>query len=88
MIKWKKPSGLEIETNDMEATVVYCESLGWKRVKAMKLPVEPVVLPVGHVAPPVETLEEPQAEAIATPVETPEEPQAAEEPRRRRPPAG
>lgn len=31
MIKWVKPNGLEIETNDMTATIEYCESLGWKR---------------------------------------------------------
>lgn len=31
MIKWIKPSGLEIETNDMEETILYCEDLGWKR---------------------------------------------------------
>ena len=29
-IVWTKPSGLEIETNDMEETVKYAESLGWK----------------------------------------------------------
>lgn len=27
---WIKPSGLEIETNDLKATVKYCKSLGWK----------------------------------------------------------
>lgn len=31
MIKWTKTNGQEIETNDLEATVEYCESLGWKR---------------------------------------------------------
>ncbi len=31
MIIWTKPSGMEIETNDMAATVAYCEGLGWKR---------------------------------------------------------
>lgn len=30
-ISWTKPSGLEIVTNDMPATVEYCESLGWER---------------------------------------------------------
>lgn len=30
-IKWIKPNGNEIETNDLPATVDYCESLGWKR---------------------------------------------------------
>lgn len=31
-IRWKKPSGLEIETNDLDTTVKYCESLGWQRI--------------------------------------------------------
>ncbi len=31
-MKWKKPSGLEIETNELDATVKYCESLGWERM--------------------------------------------------------
>lgn len=38
-ITWTKPSGLTIETNDMEATVAYCEKLGWKRGESV--PVEP-----------------------------------------------
>lgn len=29
-MKWIKPNGTEIETNDMKATVEYCKSLGWK----------------------------------------------------------
>jgi len=32
-MKWKKPSGLEIETNDEKATIEYCESLGWEKVE-------------------------------------------------------
>jgi len=28
-MKWIKPSGLEIETNNEKATIEYCESLGW-----------------------------------------------------------
>jgi len=32
-IKWVKPSGQEIETNDKEETIEYCESLGWERAK-------------------------------------------------------
>lgn len=32
-MKWKKPSGLEIETNDQPATIAKAESLGWKPVK-------------------------------------------------------
>ena len=35
-MRWKKPSGLEIETNDDKETVEYCESLGWERVKETK----------------------------------------------------
>lgn len=31
MIKWIKPSGVEIETNDREETVKHCEKLGWTR---------------------------------------------------------
>ena len=33
MIKWIKPNGNEIETNDAPATVAHCEALGWKRAK-------------------------------------------------------
>jgi len=29
MIKWEKPNGQEIETNDRKETVKYCESIGW-----------------------------------------------------------
>lgn len=36
MIKWVKPSGLKIETNDKDATVEYCESLGWKQSNGKK----------------------------------------------------
>lgn len=35
-MKWIKPSGLEIETNDLKATVKYCESLGWKKKEVKK----------------------------------------------------
>lgn len=28
-MKWIKPSGLEIETNDDKATIDHCRSLGW-----------------------------------------------------------
>lgn len=37
-MKWVKPSGVEIETNDREETIEYCKSLGWKEVKAKKAP--------------------------------------------------
>ena len=36
MAMWKKPSGLEVETNDEKATIAHCESLKWKRVVAKK----------------------------------------------------
>lgn len=29
---WRKPSGQEIETNDLDATIEYCKSLGWEQV--------------------------------------------------------
>ena len=32
-MKWVKPSGVEIETNDREETIEYCESLGWKPIE-------------------------------------------------------
>jgi hypothetical protein len=35
-MKWIKPSGLEIETNDSEETIKYCKSLGWKEPKEIK----------------------------------------------------
>lgn len=60
MIKWKKPSGLEIETNDEPATVEYCESLGWKRSKGRKPQAEPVEPQAEPVEPSAEEL---QAEA-------------------------
>ena len=36
MIKWKRPSGTIIETNDDPATIAKCESMGWTQVKAAK----------------------------------------------------
>ncbi len=39
-IKWTKPSGLKIETNDKAETIEYCESLNWKR-EAEKKPRKP-----------------------------------------------
>lgn len=35
-IIWIKPSGLEFKTNDLDATIAYCESLGYKRKDAKK----------------------------------------------------
>jgi len=36
MIKWEKPNGQEIETNDRNETVEYCESIGWIRCGSKK----------------------------------------------------
>ena len=33
-MKWMRPSGVEIETNDRDVTIKYCESLGFKRIDA------------------------------------------------------
>ena len=30
---WIKPSGIEVETNDMPETIAYCNSIGWKEKK-------------------------------------------------------
>lgn len=38
MIKWIKPNGNEIETNDEKATIEYCESLGWERADKKEAP--------------------------------------------------
>lgn len=35
-IKWVKPSGLKIQTNDKDETVEYCKSLGWKKENGRK----------------------------------------------------
>ena len=32
-IKWIRPSGSEIETNDSKDVIDYCVSLGWKPAK-------------------------------------------------------
>ncbi len=32
-MKWTKPNGSEIETNDRPETIEHCESLGWKLIK-------------------------------------------------------
>jgi len=33
-MKWLRPSGSEIETSENDATIEYCESLGWKRMES------------------------------------------------------
>ena len=35
MIKWVKPNGTEIQTNDRPETIEYCESLKWARVSSL-----------------------------------------------------
>ena len=35
-MKWMRPSGNTIETNDSKETIAYAESLGWKQVKATR----------------------------------------------------
>lgn len=37
-IKWIRPSGTEIETNDTEDVIDYCISLGWKPAESEKKP--------------------------------------------------
>lgn len=32
-MKWIRPSGSEIETNDRKETIEHCKSLGWKSAK-------------------------------------------------------
>lgn len=32
-VKWIKPNGFKIETDDSQFTLNYCESIGWKRAK-------------------------------------------------------
>ena len=32
LIKWETPAGLVKETNNLKATVDYCESLGWCQI--------------------------------------------------------
>ena len=36
MIKWERPSGTEITTNEEKATVEAAEALGWKRANEPK----------------------------------------------------
>ena len=33
MIKWKRPSGTMIETNEEKATIEHCEAQKWKRME-------------------------------------------------------
>jgi len=35
-MKWVKPNDNEIETNDDDETIKYCESLGWKPAEKRK----------------------------------------------------
>ncbi len=36
MIKWLKPSGLEIETNETQASIAFAEASGWLRADKPK----------------------------------------------------
>ena len=36
MIKWKRPSGSIIETNETDETIKHAIASGWKRVKRVK----------------------------------------------------
>ena len=36
MIKWKRPSGSTIETNETDATIKHAVESGWERVKPKK----------------------------------------------------
>ena len=40
MIKWIKPNGVELETNEHEPNILQAEEYGWKRVDAEKTPEE------------------------------------------------
>ena len=31
-VKWKRPSGSTIETNDAKGTIEACEKMGWERL--------------------------------------------------------
>lgn len=35
-MKWKRPSGTEIETLDDDVTIAQCKAMGWKLVKVEK----------------------------------------------------
>ena len=38
MIKWTRPSGSTIETNDSKATIEYAVANGWEQVKPKQAP--------------------------------------------------
>jgi hypothetical protein len=38
MIKWIRPSGTEIETNESEASIEVAKALGWKRADKAEKP--------------------------------------------------
>lgn len=38
IIKWQRPSGIPLETDDSKATVEYLESLGFERIKEKAKP--------------------------------------------------
>lgn len=45
MIKWVKPSGVTIETNDTEYSVREAHALGWKRIDDAKPEQKPAEKP-------------------------------------------
>ncbi len=40
-MKWTRPSGTEIETNDEKSTIEACEKMGWKELKEKAAKKEP-----------------------------------------------
>jgi hypothetical protein len=42
MITWTKPSGIVIETNELDETIDYAISLGWEPVVPEEIPAEDV----------------------------------------------
>jgi len=42
-MKWTKPNGTSVETNDAPETVEYCKSLGWAEAKPRRRPRKEVI---------------------------------------------
>ncbi len=73
-VLWRKPSGMEMETNDRKETVEYCESLGWERLATGEPDQEPEAVVEEVVeAPAEEEVEVPEAseDAPEAPVDAP-----------------
>ena len=43
MLRWKRPSGRTITTNEEKETVEHCESMGWEKLGVVREILEPVV---------------------------------------------